>query len=107
MTHTTNASEQRRNRATILCAFLRPRLHDEIVHEAHRYHHDGCSSQLGIADCDCDGPQRTREQLEAQLAIVELVDRVDAPCVTALAAVEAIGRTYSHHENFPQLLTSV
>jgi len=104
MTHISNA-ERRRNRAMILCAFLRPRLHDEIVHEAYRYHHDGCSSQLRIADCDCDGPERTRQQLEAHLAIVELLDHVTTPCVVALAALEAIGATYSHQENYPQPLT--
>ena len=106
MTHTSKAGERRRARATILCAFLRARLRSEILYEALRYHHDGCSSQLGFGDCDCDGPERTREQLEAQLAVVNLVDEADVPCVTALAAVEAIGRTYSHHENYPQPLDS-
>lgn len=92
----------------ILAAFLRSRISDELAHEADRYHHDDCSVVLlsPFSDCTCDGPDRTRQQLESMLAVVELVDEQLAPTHAELAALEAVGDTYRHHADYPELVSA-
>lgn len=106
MTHTRYTPSdpfERRARVMILAAFLRSRISDEIAHEADRYHHDSCQIVLlsPFSDCTCDGPDRTRQQLEAMLAVVELVEMRIHPSPVELAALEAVGDVYSGHTNYP------
>lgn len=96
-----NSLETRQARAVVLGEFLNSRILDEISHEASRYHHEACGLNFSLPDCSCDGPERTREQLEVILALVQHIADQPQPTRAELALMEKAGTIYADHANFP------